>query len=418
MVARLTGVNGLLLAVALITGPLLARALGPEGRGELSAILTIFVLFPLVLDFGLADYLTRERARGARAGAVTGTTMAMALVFSLVGVALAVPFAELVSQERPVVKRFVQIALFSSPLLVFGSMLMGVARGEGRWSAVYRWRLLNGLGAAVLLIGLAAIGELTVESAAAVTVGVAFVAIAAALPVLRGSGPWRLDRAVVRPALTFGANSWLLTLSSVSNYRLDQIVMAAAVPSRDLGHYAVAASLTAIIAAFVGAVNAALLPRVAKEGAAAVPRICRVSVLVFVGSLTILAAIAPLFVPLVFGGDFRDSVILVEVLCVGTLFYAVSVVLGAALQGHGRPQDAARAQLLGVGITVVGLAAVLGPLSALGAALVNVLAGGAVATITLRSSVRAFGTPIRALLLPRSEDLRWLVAAVRGWHSG
>ncbi|MGH2899052.1 MAG: oligosaccharide flippase family protein, partial [Solirubrobacteraceae bacterium] len=61
VIARLAGLNALVVVVAMITGPLLARVLGPTGRGELSAIITVLVLAPLVLDFGLGDFITRER---------------------------------------------------------------------------------------------------------------------------------------------------------------------------------------------------------------------------------------------------------------------------------------------------------------------------------------------------------------------
>lgn len=413
VVARLAGLNGLLVVVAMITGPLLARVLGPEGRGELSAILTILVLAPLVLDFGLGDFVARERARGTSPGTVLGTAMPLALGLSLVGVMLAVPVADLVGQDRPVVELFVRISLLGTPLLVFGWMLIAFARGAQRWPILYRWRLINAVGGAVLIVGLALLGLLTVQSAVLATMLTSLVALAASLPVLQATGRWHLDRALVRPALAFGARSWLVMVSTAANYRLDQAVMAAVVPSEELGHYAVAVSLTAIAFGFVGAVNTALLPRVAQEGARAVPRIVRVSMLVLGGSLGMLAVSAPVMVPLVFGDDFQPAVVLVAILSLGALFLGLSSVLGGALQGHGRPQDAARPQVLGLVITVVGLAFLLGPLGAIGAAIVSVVAYAAVFAGTLRAGVREFEVSPRSLLVPRPEDVRWLFAAVR-----
>lgn len=412
VVARLTGLNGLLVVVSLITGPVLARVLGPGGRGELSAILAVFVLAPLVLDFGLGDFLSRERARGTRSAAVIGTAMPLALGFSLLGVALALPIAELVGHDRAVVELYVRISLLASPLLVFGWMLIAVARGGERWSILYRWRLINAVGSVVLIVGLALLDLLTVQSAVLATMGTSLVALFTSLPVLRGLG-WQLDRRLVRPALAFGARSWLTMLSTVANYRLDQLVLAAVVPSEDLGHYAVAVSLTATVLGFVGAVNTALLPRVAQEGVGAVPRIARVSVLILGGSLGGIAGSAPFLVPLVFGEAYQPTVVLVAILAPGALFLGLSWVLGAALQGHGRPQDMVRPQLLGLAITIGGLALMLGPFGVLGAALVSVMAYAAVLAGTLRASARAFGTSLSSLLLPRVADLRWLVCALR-----
>lgn len=413
VVARLAGANGLLVIVALVTGPLLARMLGPDGRGELSAVITVFVLAPLVLDFGLGDFVTRERARGASPGKVVGTAVPMALCFSLVGVALALPVAELIGQDRPVVEQFVRISLLGAPVLVFGVMLLAVARGEQCWSILYRWRLINAVGGGGLIVGLALLGLLTVQTAILATMASSLAALAPSLAVIQSTGRWDFDPALVISALVFGARSWIIALSTAANYRLDQIVMAAVVPSAELGQYAVAVSLTAITFGLVGAVNTALLPRVAQEGAHAVPRIVRVSVLILLVSVGGLAASAPVVVPLVFGDDFQPAVVLVEVLSLGALFFGISWVLGGALQGYGRPQDVVRPQVMGLAITIVGLAIVLKPLGALGAALVTVIAYATVLIGTLSASVRAFNASPRSLLVPRREDLRWFVTIIR-----
>lgn len=406
-VARLSGASGLLVLMSIVTGPVLARALGPEGRGELSAILAIFAFAPLVLDFGLGDFVARERAVGTRPAAVT-TAMLLAMGFSVIGIALAIPVAELVGQGRPVVEQFVRIGLLASPLLVLGWMLIALARGAQRWPIIYRWRIINALGGGILIIGLALFGLLTVESAVIATMGASLAGLAGALPVLSGIGRLRFNRAFVRPALKFGARSWIIMLSAASNFRLDQVVMAAVVPSEELGHYAVAVSVTGIAFVFVGSVNTALLPRVAQEGANVVPYIARMSVLALSVFLGAMALSAPVLVPLIFGEDFREAVVLLEILALGMLFFGLSAVLSGALQGHGRPQAVARPQVLGLAITLVGLAVVLGPLGALGAALVSVVAYAVVLIGVLRASVREFEVPLRSLVVPRWEDVRRL----------
>jgi len=413
VVARLTGLNVLLVIAAMLTGPILARALGPEGRGELSAILAILVLAPMVLDFGLADFVARERARGTHRGKVLGTAMPIAICFSLLGVLFALPLAELIGQQRPIVERWVRISLFATPVLVFSLMLLGLARGEQRWSILYRWRLINAVMGTILIVGLAVLGRLTVQSAVVATLVTIFLALLMSLPAISGPGRWRFDRQLALPALAFGGRSWLIALSAVANYRLDQVLMAAVVSSEELGYYAVAVSVSAIASGFVGSVSTALLPRVAQEGVHAVPRIVRVAVLVIASSMVLVAASAPVSIPLVFGDDFRPAVLLLAILSVGAIFLGVSSILGSALQGHGRPQDTVRPQLLGLAVTLVGLAIALGPWGALGAAVVSVIAYACVLLGTLFAAVREFQASPRTLLLPRLEDLRWLVEAVR-----
>lgn len=409
VVVRLTGLNGLLMLLALVTGPVQARVLGPDGRGEIAVILTVLMLAPILLDFGLSDFVARERARGTGLGSVLGTALPLAIGFALIGVVLAVPVSELLAQDRPLVERYVRITLFAMPLWVAGWMLMGAARGEQRWSILYRQRAVTVILSTVAIVGLALLGLLTVESLAITTLAITIPGIAVALPVLRGVGTWQFDRRLVRPALAFGSRSWVTLVSSQGNYRLDQLVMAAVVSSRELGLYAVAVGFTSVVSSFVSAVSLALMPRVAQQGGESVPRIVRVSTLALACGLAVVALLAPVAVPLLFGTEFKDAVPLVAVLVVGALCIGISLILGSALQGHGRPQDAMRPQLIGLIITIVGLAVVLEPLGALGAALVSVVSYAAVLSGTVRAAAREFDVSPRTLLLPRGEDLRWLV---------
>ena len=97
-VAWLTGVNIMVAALGLITGPIQAHVLGPSGRGEVAAVVTTVAIATWVLDFGLTAFVARARARGTTAALVYGTVVPLSLAFSLIGVAAAFPVAELIGQ--------------------------------------------------------------------------------------------------------------------------------------------------------------------------------------------------------------------------------------------------------------------------------------------------------------------------------
>ena len=60
--ARLSGVNAVVILATLATGPITARALGVEDRGELAAITAELTMTPWLLDLGLSQWLAREHA--------------------------------------------------------------------------------------------------------------------------------------------------------------------------------------------------------------------------------------------------------------------------------------------------------------------------------------------------------------------
>ena len=62
---------------ALVTGPLLARALGPDGRGVMAALMAPISLANLMFTLGLPDSLAYHVARGRIA---TGPAVKIALI--------------------------------------------------------------------------------------------------------------------------------------------------------------------------------------------------------------------------------------------------------------------------------------------------------------------------------------------------
>src|SRR5271165_6646244 len=64
VVAGLTAANALNAAFGFITAPLLARALGASGRGDLAAITVPLTFLPFILSLGIPRFANREVPRG------------------------------------------------------------------------------------------------------------------------------------------------------------------------------------------------------------------------------------------------------------------------------------------------------------------------------------------------------------------
>src|SRR4051812_20788729 len=69
----LTAVQFLQLASGMVTGPLLARALGAEGRGTLAAIAIPIGLVPFVAQLGTGAFAVNRVAQGDRPSRVFGS---------------------------------------------------------------------------------------------------------------------------------------------------------------------------------------------------------------------------------------------------------------------------------------------------------------------------------------------------------
>lgn len=406
VVGQLIGVNVLFTVFGFLTGPLLARALEPSGRGELAAIVTPLSIAPLVVSFGLTTYAARAVARGEDRGRVIATMSTLAVVLGVVFVPFGLLGADYLAGDNDTIRTFLVLGVALLPLSLVGGILLNVAMAMEHWNAISIQRLIPAGGAALLYLVLFILDELTVASAAAVALGLGLISNVPLLGVLRGARPFRFDRVLARSGLLFGSQVWFVALSQLLNHRLDQLVMVKATTTRELGLYAVAVTTASLSSVLASSVGQAIFPRVAAGADDLTRRSLRLT-LVAVSAAAVAAAIAtPVLVPLVFGEAFRDAVPMVLILLIATVPNAASSVLGPALSA-----SLPRPGLLGVGqlgalvVTIVGLLLLLPPLGGIGAAIVSVLGYGLNSAWALFLARRHFGGSLRDYLLPRKGEL-------------
>jgi O-antigen/teichoic acid export membrane protein len=409
LVLRLTSVNSLLVLLAFITSPILARVLGPVGRGEVAAIFSVVTIAPWIADLGVTAYLTVERAKGnISPGTLLGSVTPVALGTALIGVALSIPIAHLIGHGRREVVLFVEIGLDLLPLSVLVGILSGLAIGEQRWNLLLLMKVVTASLPAVGIVGLYLTHSLTVATTAITYLVAGIAALFALAPALVGTSPWRFQMQVARHGTAFGIRSWLSTVSSTANLQLDQLLMAALVSSRQLGLYALAVTLAGASSSLVGAVVTALVPRVAAGEPLLAARSCRVATFLVACFAVAIAAVSPIAIPLVFGSAFAGTLPMLLILAPATVLLVASQVLSTAVIAAGEPGPAARGQFVGLAITVPGLLVVLPLAGGIGAAWVSLVAYGATLGVVLRSAIRIFRLPARSFLIVNREDLKWL----------
>lgn len=418
IVGRLTSVNVVALVAAVIAGPITARTLGAEGRGELAAIISVLTVAPILLDLGLGQWVARERARGARSAELLGTALPIAVGCSLVGVMLAYPISQLLGNGRPVVTTFLLIGLLLMPVSVVLHVLVGLAIGESRWRLYSATRIVASVLPVAAIVVLLLGGWLTVASAAAAYLVAGLIAGLLLLERVRGVGRLSFDRGCARAAGRFGAKSWLSQVAGTANNRLDQALMAGLVSSRQLGLYAVAVTTASITHGLISAVSAALFPLVAGGDREIAARSCRVTICVVFVVGTALAALSPALVPFVFGDQFADAVPMLIVLLVASVPLAATVVLAAALVATNEPGAAMRAELIALAVTIPALVAFVPGGGGLVAAIISLVAYSLRLAVQLRSACRAFGAPWWSFVLPTADDMIWLRHRLRRLRNG
>jgi O-antigen/teichoic acid export membrane protein len=398
--------------LGLLTGPILARALGPSGRGTLAAILVPLFVASWVAALGLPAFARRSAAREGRPGALVATLGVLAVASGLIAFLAAPTIASTLADGRQVVHDLLLAGFALLPLFVVANILVSVLAGLEQWRFYLVAHLLPPASTLIGLVVLWGTGQLTVTTAAIMTLGSLLLVFLPAGLALRRRGAFRVELPLARRALAFGMRAWPGQMSSLANQRLDQLLMIPLVKPADLGLYVVAWTVftgpTVLGRAFAWAV----VPRVARGDTGIVLTASRVLLPAVLLSSALIAAVTPVVLPLLFGHEFEQAVPLVWILLCGSLPFQGQILFGEALSASGRPGLYTTGQMIALAVTVPGLLALLPVLGVQGAAVVSVAAYFAQFSFLLWLARRHFAESYFDLLVPRRADLRIVAAAL------
>lgn len=403
-----------IMACGVVTGLIAARSLGPDGRGQL-VVITVWALTLLYAgDFGLPDavaYATAsERAQRDR---VWTTAQVLAIVFGLF-VTLAgwwiIPLVFTGDHKALIPLARWYLALFAVPSL-------GASLALAWLQALGRMRAYNVARATVQVVNAAGMAILLMAGVDAVMpfVTVLLIGNASAWIVAASFGPGRRVAAappsapIARQMLGYGVRTQYGNWAIVANERLDQLLLSIFTSARSLGLYVVAFNYAMLLLAIANTAGIAMWPgMVAAHEAGVAPafvaRWYRRLLWITVTAAVIAAASSIVVIPMLVGQAFSGAVPLAMLLVPAVVFLSMNEVLSTAFRAIDRPEVVSASQVVGLAMTVVGLAALLPRYGAYGAAVASLFSYGSTHAFLLRRTVVAFGLNGRSLVVPTHED--------------
>ena len=392
---------------SLLTGPLLARSLGPDGRGVMAALLAPISLANLMFTFGFPESVNYHVARSSlgRRGAIRAS-LAGGLVSGIVAAGILIACTPLLFNRYERFSGEERLLALTLPITITFAVYRGAWQGRRRINRINGERALGVTARLFTLVLLVGLGKLTPTNAAWVTVLAGVVGSLVLLSGLRfpTPAPGTVDTTLRQVAVYAGAAA-LGTLGGFVIVRLDQTLLAPLAGARELGYYAVAASLAELPIAFVSGVQDTVATVAAGTGDALMAgNATRVTVALLLPFCGIGAVTAPWAIPLVFGRSFDSSVLMTQILLAGSVASGAAVVLGAGLMAAGRPILRSLSQGLGALVTVPLLLLLVPRLGGLGASLATTLTYILLAMTMCFLLSRQSGMHMRDCLLPRRSD--------------
>jgi O-antigen/teichoic acid export membrane protein len=413
------GANLAVAVLSLVNVLIVARALGPSGRGDVAFLIAVGLLTSHLASMSVheanANLAGSEPAVRSRLG-TNSVLFALALgAAAMLVVVTVVALFPAVGGE--VDRALLWVALTVVPVFVLKNYLSFLVRADyGFAVANIAWVVGPVCGVAVNGL-LALTGVITVGLAIVVWVGgqVAGTVILACY-VARHVGFGPPDLALARRTLRFGLRAHLGRLMEVGNYRVDQWFLGAIAGSRELGLYSIAVAWAEVLFYLPGVLGLVQRPDLvranAREAARLAAKVCRVALLLAVAAALALVVAAPLLCVTVFGEPFAGSVDDLRVLALGAFGIALLELLKNALLAQRRALAASAAVAVAFSLTVVLDLILIPSYGGLGAAIATAAAytGGGVAVALIFT--RALGGRLGELV-PGPGDVVWLMRRLR-----
>ena len=398
-------------AAGVLIQPILARALGAAGRGELTAAMAPAALALAVATLGLPEALTYYLAkypRLTRPALLSATLATTALGLACLVVAyLFVPFLSIGSAQ---LGGFILLGMaLTIPILVVG-VLRGAAAGRQMWGAIALERLLNAVVRIVAFVLLFLLGHLTVYTAVLVTCFPPMLAGLVYLRLLRRPPPDDVEspgtRALQSLLLRYGGRVWFGSVASMLLARSAQLLMAPLSSVTDLGLFSVASTISdlplLVALAIAGALHGVNSRSTNPDQ---VTTTARVTLLVgFVGCL-VLGATLPFWLAPLFGSEFGAALAPTWLLLVSAVICIPGMMAGTGMAAWGRPGR----RSIGIGVTllvnIVMFVALVPTFGVIGGCVTSIVSNLVMTTFMVVSAARVLDRPVASFLVPRVSDV-------------
>lgn len=400
---------GTRLAVAALSfGSILvvARSLGPEGRGEIALLTAIATLSSQLAVLGVDEANVNMAGTDAtRRPALASNSLILAALFGGLAVAVLLPLFELfpgIGGDTSEGLRW--LALAAIPGLVLQTYLNFLIRGGFGFGITNVAWFLSPAIAFVGNVAMALTGVLSVTSAFVLWIA----AHTAATIVLvwyvgrRLDGFGKPDLSLARRALSFGVRSHLGRVMMSGNYRADQWFVGAIAGSRELGLYSIAVAWSEVlfyVPTVLVLVQRPFLVRADREEARRrAAKGFRAGVVLTAPLVVGAVLFAPFLCTTIFGSEFAGAVDDLRILVIGVFGLLALQQLGNALTAQGRPGLWTIAAACAFVATVTLDLALIPEFGGAGAAVASRIAyalGGAVAIVLF---LRVLGGPASALV--------------------
>lgn len=417
------GASLVLLPLGIASSVLIARAVGPAGKGSFDLIVATAALLAMILSLSLPAGVTYAVAQGRNN---PGPLALQLLIISTLQGLTALVFLSALrltgysGRFLPDTMGFwivVGLALYVWVELLtkyWAAMLTG----QQQIAVVNNSEVIGRVAQFVILFTLA--GALYVSDRR-LSVGALFLVSFTAtvfinLLLFKALNPrfhTLRDTGALKEASAFAFPSYLANSVQFLNYRLDVFIVGLFAGTASVGRYTLAVSLAQLLWLLSNSAAAVLLPKIAASNDRAasvqhVSRVARLSLAASLGGALALGVFAWLAIPLLYGEAFRPSILALWWILPGIVAFSIVNVLAAFLAGIGQPRLNLYVGCVSLVVTVVLDFILIPKFNIVGASIASSASYLTSAVLTTFLFARNTGIGVKEVLIPTADDIAFV----------
>jgi len=343
---------------------ILARVLGPEGKGIYALIVLIPALMLKLGSLGIEAanvYFTGSKRYEikdiASNSLLCGISLSSILILLFFGVFHLDIFQNYLASNQ-INSFYLCLVVLTVPFSLLSGFLISIFLGAEKITVYNKINIFNSTFQLILLTVFLVIFKQGVLGAVISYVfGIIGLALVVILFITKFTKiTFSFNRKLLKDSTKYGLKAYFGNLTQFLNYRLDMILVAAFLTPASVGFYSIAVGIAERLWMLPGAIATVLFPRISslkdKEANNLTPRIARhIFLIIFVLAL-MLALIAGPLIKILFGPVFLPSVMPLIILLPGIIALGGCKILTADLAGRGKPQFGTYAAFVSLAVNI------------------------------------------------------------------
>jgi len=336
------------LAIGIVISILLARILGPDGRGIYALAILIpsfaFIFANLGLNSSTIYFLGKKKYSPQQ---IAGNNIIYSIYIAVVALILTILFLTFFREAFltgvPIIA--LVIAVCAIPLRILISNSSTIFLGTHRYGTFNLMSVLE-ISIQLTLLGLLYFfSNFTINTALASYLVASVLIVIIIFITLRksiGKFNFSIHKGYTKDAFTYGVKSYFSNVISFLHLRIDQLLINLFLNPVAVGFYAVAAGLTERLWMLSESAATILFPRVSSENNEEekkrfTPLLCRNVLAITIIGAVVLYFLGEWLITLLYSSDFLESFSPFKILLIGTIFVSGSKILANDIAGRGKP---------------------------------------------------------------------------------